>query len=267
MTTIDIHESNEKWIAEVHSCLLPKLHADQRFIDVEKLTKKFKLEIETWRKRGKFGAVVEIGNELAAADCLLDSMGEGDKLMYERSMAGTEKRIDFLAITSTGQRNWIEVKTVAPQWVDGEEKWQRFTRIAQGFPENAQLDVKKEWMGAAVGGQFINTRWSFIKCAAEIEARAAFIPDSKKGPVSLLFCSTGSAWCVDELEDFAYCYRTGKPRADDLMQNAAKKYMHDEGISFNRSLAGFHYLGRECEEVFAYDFRMNLSGPSRFLSR
>jgi hypothetical protein len=259
---IDWRAMRKAWIETVKAELLPKLLADSRFKNGVKLTERFQREVDLWSMTANFRPVIHIGNELAAAECLLDSLHYDDRLLYEPPMAGTKKRIDFLKLNALGQHDWVEVKTVAPKWVDDEAGWQRFTKIAKEFPENAQLIVNREWAGAATAGQFIKTRWSFVQRTAEVEARAAFIPYARKGRVWLLFCSTGSDWCPHELEDFADFYRTGQPRADDSMSNAADRFMSDEGIVFSRSLAGFHYLGRKHEEVSAHCFRMSVAGPN-----
>ena len=52
--------------------LLPKLPSDTRFNDGAKLTRGFELEVDTWKKTDGFRPVIEIGNELAAAECLLN---------------------------------------------------------------------------------------------------------------------------------------------------------------------------------------------------
>jgi hypothetical protein len=259
---IDWQAMREKWIATVKAELLPKLLADARFTHGMKLIERFQREVALWRRTGKFRPVIEIGNELAAAECLLDSLNYDDGLLYEPPMAGTKKRIDFLKLNASGQHEWFEVKTVAPQWVDDEAGWQRFTKIAKEFPENARLIVDREWAGPATAGQFIKTRWSFVQRTVEAEARAALIPSGVKGPMWLLLCSTGSDWYQHELEDFADLYRTGQPREDDSMSNATDRYMRDKGIVFSRSLAGFHYLGRKHGEVSAHSFRMGVAGPS-----
>jgi hypothetical protein len=262
MTGFDWQAMKQEWIEAVQRDLLPKLLGNGRFKNGKNLVCRFSHEVDTWKQTDRFKPVIEIGNELSAAECLLDTLSDGDFLVYEPPMAGTKKRIDFLKLSAAGQRDWVEVKTVAPQWVDDDEGWQRFTTIAQGFPENAQLVVAQEWAGAAISGQSIKARWSFIQQAAAVEERATFIPEGEKGPVWLLLCSTGTAWYPDELEDFADFYRTGRPRADDWMRNAAERYMQERGINYSRSLAGFHYLGRKHDEISAHDFRMNVAGPS-----
>lgn len=252
----------QEWLAEVQGRLLPALLSDGRLKEGKKLIARFEQEVETWKKTDKFRPVIEIGNEVAAAECFLNSLGKSEQLTYEPKMTGTQKRIDFQKIDAAGCREWFEVKTVAPQWADDEAGWQRFMRIAQDFPENARLVVEKEWAGAAIAGQAIKARWSFIQRTVEVEERCTVIPETEKGPVWLVFCSTGVAWSPDELEDFADFYRTGKHREDDWMRNAADRYMREEGIRFGCLLAGFCYLGRKHDEVSAHDFRKQVSGPN-----
>lgn len=258
---VDWQAMKEEWIAEVSRSILPKLASDSRFGRVTDLIDRFHHKIETWRKTNAFRPVIETGNELAAAECLLASLAVGDSLTYEPPMAGTDKRIDFLKISGAGAYEWIEVKTVSPKWADDEAGWLRFSHIAQTFPENAKLAVAKEWGGSAVAGQAIKARWSFIQRAVEAEEQATFIPVNQRGPVWLLFCSTGFEWHQDELEDFADFYRTGNHRADDWLRNAADRYMHDEGIKFSQSLSGFHYLARSHDEVSAHAFSIDVTGP------
>jgi hypothetical protein len=258
--TTDKREEKEEWIGKVNAELLPKLLADIRFKNGVKLTNRFQHEVDIWKRTGIFKQVIEIGNELAAAECLICRLHSDDRLIYEQPIIGTKKLIDYLTIKGSGQHEWVEVKTVAPEWVNDEAGWLRYMKIAKDFT-NAKLIVVREYEGAAIAGQAFKTRWSFIQQTSEGEARAALIPDAMKGPVWLLFCSTGFDWHRDELEDFADFYRTGKPRGDDPMSNATERYMRDEGLSFNRLLAGFHYLGRKKKEVSAHCFTMNVTGP------
>lgn len=121
------------------------------------------------------------------------------------------------------------MKTVAPQWQDDETGWQRFERIAAAFPDNAQMGVAREFGGAGIFGQSIKARWSFIRQTLELERKASLIPADVAGPVWLLLCSDRSAWHLDELEDFADFYRTGRFREDDWARNAIAEYMTERG--------------------------------------
>jgi hypothetical protein len=249
-------------INEVQITLAAKLRADTRFVGSKDLLGRFDREIAAWQRGGSFQAVIEIGNELAAAERLLSTLGRDGQMRYEPPIVGSKKRIDFLLLDANRTRSWVEVKTIHPTWVDNEPGWQRFVRIAQAFPANAQLVVDSQWAGSAIAGQSIKTRWSFIKRSVEVEARAAEISRHECGPVWLMLCSTGLNWCLDELEDFADFYRTGVARDDDWMCNAAAQYMRDEQVTFSGALAGFHYLARKHDAVSAHDFRCDVRGPA-----
>lgn len=252
----------EGWISEVRDVLIPKLLKDDRFERSSHLIGRFEHEVVIWLKTGAFRPIIEIGNELAAAECLLDNLGGSDKLIYEPPMAGTDKRIDFLRISVLGKYDWIEVKTVTPQWDDNDSAWQRFIKINNSSPGNTNFNVNKCLAGAAVSGQAIKARWSFVRRTAEVEAKAKFIPLNQAGNVWLLFCSNGSNWHIDELEDFSDYYHTNAHRADDWLQNEVDRYIFANGISFDRTLAGFYYLARRHEDKSASLFSMNFSGPS-----
>lgn len=258
---IDWDLSREEWIESVLTYLVPKLEQDQRFDRSADLIGRFHWQIKTWRENHKFQPVIEIANELAAAECLLDRLSPGEKLIYEPPMKGTDKRIDFLILDADGSHSWVEVKTVSPQWNDTEAGWQRFLGFSEEFPETAKLIVDREWSGAAVAGQAFNARMTFIQKTMEVEQRARCIPAKLNGPVWILFCSTGSNWYIDELEDFADFYKTSHFRADDWAQNITARYMQDRNIVFERLLQGFHYLERKHSDVSAVNFVENVKAP------
>jgi hypothetical protein len=254
-------QAQEDWILRIRDELFPKLLADQRFVGGQELNAKFLAGIDLWHNGGEFKSIVETANELAAAECLLCSIGERDRLSYEPPMAGTKKRIDFLIERETRLYEWVEVKTVAPQFIDDYTGWRRYLAIAGEFTQSASFLTDRQHLGSAIAGQAIKTRWSFIQRTAEVEARAALVPAAMNGNVWLLFCSNAFDWAKSELEDFADFYRTGFPREDDPWGNATVRFMNDRGISFRQTLAGFHYMERKNPNVSANCFRKNLRGP------
>jgi hypothetical protein len=169
----------------------------------------------------------------------------------------------FLVIGEQSHRAWIDVKTVAPQWQDDDEAWQRFLDIAAEFPSNARLGVRRDFCGAAISGQAIKARWTSIRRTIEVEQKAALISPAEKGRVWLLFCSDSGAWHPDELEDFADFYRTGKFRDEDWSRNAIARYMKEEKLAFARTLEEFHYLRRRQDELNV-ELRLAMRGPRLF---
>ncbi|MGH8217254.1 MAG: hypothetical protein ACREUT_01600 [Steroidobacteraceae bacterium] len=246
---------------------MPRLLNEPRFPDGRKLLERFDHEVDVWReKRGdgfSFRQLINFGNEVAAAVGLLDHVTNLAVLQYEPRIPGVAKTLDFLLLDAPGNRAWVDVKTVAPQWVDDEPAWQRFLAFSRTLPENTHFGVKREFGGAGLAGQAIKARWSFATRSLEVEQKAALIPETMRGPVSLLLCSDYSAWHPDDLEDFADLYRTGRFRDDDWSRNELLRYMGEKEMSFARTLSGFHHLRRRHDEVGS-DLRFNLRGPSIF---
>jgi hypothetical protein len=265
--SIDWEASKLAVIDDVRSILLPRLSADRRFPDASKLADRFEREVSDWQSKSvderSFRGVINITNEVAAAKALLGEMAAAELLHYEPPINGTKKTLDFLVIGEQGHCAWIDVKTVAPQWQDDDEAWQRFLDIAAEFPFNARLGVRRDFCGAAISGQAIKARWTFIRRTIEVELKAALIPPAEKGRVWLLFCSDSGAWHPDELEDFADFYRTGKFRDDDWSRNAIARYMMEEKLSFARTLEGFHFLRRRQDELNV-ELRLAMRGPRLF---
>jgi hypothetical protein len=265
---VDWTASKESWIEEARAAWAPRLLKNARFPDGRKLLKRFDHEVEVWRANRDSGftfrQVINFGNEVAAAVGLLDHVKDLETLRYEPKMPGVAKSLDFLLHNARGDRAWVDVKTIAPQWIDGEREWQRFLSIQHNFPANTHFGVKRKFGGAAIASQSIKTRWTFVTRTLEVEEKAALIPESLRGPVTVLFCSNRFAWYPDDLEDFADLYRTGRFREDDWSRNEVLRYMREEkNKTFARTLAGFHYLGRRDDEV-SVDLRFRVRGPRFF---
>jgi hypothetical protein len=253
----------ETWIDSVEANLIPVLKADQRFANRQELVGSFRQKVAACKDRpDQIKQIIEFANELAAAECLLARMGSDDVLEYEPPMAGTQKRIDFCIRDAAGQRGWVEVKSISPAWVDDEPGWERYEQRAADFPENARLVVEQDWQGAAVAGQAFKTKYSMLARTAEIEERVSLIPADRQGRAWAMFCSNGLDWHLDELEDFADFYRTGRPRQHDWSANLMARYMEENNIALRRNLNGFIYLERPRREVFAREFRLDVRGPA-----
>jgi hypothetical protein len=254
-------EDVESWIRRIEGELLPRLRADSRFPDAEKLIGRFTGHVASWRGGGAVRTLTEDANELAAAAAILALDRSPMVLRYEPPLSQTRRTIDFMIAWPDGNRSWIDVKTVAPAWTDDDPSWQRFERIAADFPDNSSLIVDRAWCGAAIAGQEIKARWSFIRRTVEAEEKVALLSDSERGSVRLLLCSNGG-FHKDGLEDFADFYRNGRFREDDWSRNAVARYMQDERIAFTRSLAGFCFLERVWDAAAASELAIDVRGPS-----
>lgn len=257
---IDWQASKEEWVKDVQKRLVPRLLADRRFPSSSQLVARFEASVERWRKGMTIRPLINDANELAAAAALLDKLKANDQLDYEPRLSGTPKSIDFRVVGADGARGWIDMKTVAPGWQDDRAGWERIVKIAEEFPDTAKLIVHEKWGGAAIGGQLVKARWSFVQRTVELEQKIALLTESERGLVRLLLCSEGS-WREDDLEDFADFYRTGKFRPDDWAQNAIARYMAERKIEFAHTISGFCYLERRHDEVGARKLVMDVKGP------
>lgn len=257
---IDWQASKEQWVGEVEAQLIPHLLEDRRFVDAQLLVDRFRDSVTQWRRSGDIRPLINDGNELAAAMAILARSQPDDILRYEPRLAATRKSIDFMVQRSDGSCNWIDFKTVAPDWDDGDASWRRFEAIAEAFPENARLLVQRQRGGAGISGQLLKARWSFVQRTVEAEQKFALLRTDERGPFKLMLCSSGP-WNHDDLEDFADFYRTGQFREDDWCRNAMARYLADEHITFDRTLAGFCYLERRHDEVNARHCVMDVRGP------
>jgi len=240
----------DEWIAEVADTYANILGSDARFPEAKVLLVGFDRAAALWAQRHSkddVKALAETANELVAAAAILSRLDGGQTLAYEPPLKRTKKSIDFLVMSSGKPHLWIDVKTVAPEWVETDHDWERLEAVRFGE--------------AAIGGQMLKSRWSLYTRAAEIEEKIESLVDEERAPVSVLFCTSGLAWHVDTLEDFADHYRNGKFRQDDWAGTMLPRYMEDTMIAFQRTLAGFHYLERGPLDVMPKDFRMFVGGP------
>jgi hypothetical protein len=251
----------EAWIADVERQLFSALRADARLKDAEVMIARFTANVQRWRAGRPVRTVIEDVNELAAAASILALDNHEVVIRYEPRLMNTRKTIDFQLQWPDGTFSWVDVKTVSPLWTDDEASWHRFERIAARFPDNAQLVVSRAWAGAAISGQAIKSRWSFVRRTIEAQAKVSALDERERGPVRLLLCSNG-AFHKDELEDFADFYKRGRFRDDDWARNAVERFMKDEGSTFGRSLAGFCFLERRFDEALASEFVVDVRGPA-----
>jgi hypothetical protein len=83
----------ERWAECMETELIPGLQADPRFQNSQKLVDLFHEKVAAWRNGGgEIKQIIEIGNELTAAESLLGRMATDETLEYEPRMAGSRKR-------------------------------------------------------------------------------------------------------------------------------------------------------------------------------
>ena len=151
---------------------------------------------------------------------------------------------------------------MAPVGMNEQPAWERAQRLLGSSPPNAQLVVRREFLGADIAGRAFNARYSFVSYTAALETTTALLTPEEAGPVRLLFCSDGLWWREDDLEDFADRYRNGRFRADDWSRMAVLQNMAEKSITFAGTISGFCYLERQHDEVAARRFALDVRGPA-----
>jgi large subunit ribosomal protein L30 len=225
----------------------------------------FEEAVEACRKdpKGDDRALTERINELAVAKLLIDDPTVTGPITYEPELPDG-RRIDF--VVDRGSDNlYIEVKTVRPRTADTDDAWRKFVDRSKHHPENVNFLVEKEWMGGAIYGNVFASRAHFMDYALEFESRLAAAKAQKGGPGCLIFCGTGFAWHLSNLEDFADFYHDGVHRADDPFGPMEKDSMQRKGIELARNIDHFAFLRRHVEVPKMEQFHYPVRGPKFFV--
>jgi hypothetical protein len=222
------------WIERVRREALTRLEMDGRFIGLRALRENFEATVTEWKQYGKFRNAINFGNEISLALAMLDRVNDLAKLTYEPRLSATAKSVDFHMEGRTGEKAWVDSKTVAPQ-------------------------VSKL--------QELKARFGFVEKVFDVENKIATFTAAEQAPTYLVFCSDAGNWNRDSLEDFADFYRAGKFRADDWASEKIAEHMAKKGRVFGRTITGFCFLGRLHDEVTAEKFVWDVRGPLPLGSR
>lgn len=202
-------------------------------------------------------------NELAVAKMLIDDPTITGPITYEPDLLPDGRKIDF--VVDRGEDNlYVEVKTVRPRTADTDKAWQKFLDRSEHHPENVNFMVEKEWMGAAIYGDVFASRSHFLEYTIEFETRLAAARAIKKGPGCLIFCGTGFAWHLSNLEDFVDFYHTGVHRGDDPFGPMEKHSIEKKGVKVARNIDHFAFLRRHVEIPSMEEFHYPVRGPRLF---
>jgi len=117
-------------------------------------------------------------------------------------------------------------------------------------------------MGATIFGNSFKARSSFLNYTLETEAKLKDHIAFRPGRAVLVFCGTGFAWHVSELEDFADFYRSGRHRIDDPFGKMERHAMEHCGPGPSRTLDGFAAMMRKHDEVDAGRWVYPVRGPN-----
>jgi hypothetical protein len=114
----DFDDLRRAVIERTRTELVSRIKDDEKFVGRERLIARFEGQVIRWKTNEDFGQSLETINEIAAAIAILGSTGDITELAYEPRLARTKQSIDFRIRFASGNPCWIDVKTVAPRWMD-----------------------------------------------------------------------------------------------------------------------------------------------------
>lgn len=253
----------ERLIAAVCDETVSVLRANsERLTNSGRLIERFKSAAATWcaNPSDNIRAIAECVNELCIARKFLESE-DCTRVLYEPPLDGMDQTIDFLVETNDSRRILFDVKTVHPEAKDA---WERFKRISERglLSDNTELVLDENWMGGEIAHSFLASREKFLDYTTELEAKIDAMRDTEGLSFAVVFCGNGYDWHLDQLEDFADFYMSGKHRPDDPFAKMEEHSITEKGISLSRTINSFCYLERKISKTTPRKFGCNVRGPT-----
>jgi len=216
----------------------------KRFVNADKLLSKFLKVQESFKNNElvRIDEITEIVNEVSIANAILFGFKNCRSLTYEPPSNSGKKTIDFLIDFDNNDMVYCDVKTIKPEMKDS---WEKFVKHKQYFPENVHLAIEKDWGGGEIYHLMYNARSSMLNYAIELEEKIGIYGKSTKQHYVLIFCSNGFHWRLDEVEDYADFYSTGKHNPRDQFTEMENNYMRSKNVAFKKTIDRFAYFERK----------------------
>lgn len=252
----------ERFIAAVCDETLSVLRANaERLTNCDRLIERFTSATATWSANpsDNIRPITECVNELCIARKFLESE-ECARVSYEPPLEGTDKTIDYLVETTDRRRILFDVKTAHP---DAKDAWERFKSITDRglLSDNTELVLDENWMGGEIAHSFLASREKFLDYTIELEAKIDAMRDKDGLLFAMVFCGNGYDWHLDQLEDFADFYMSGRHRPDDPFAKMEAHSITEKGITLSRAINSFCYLERKISKTTPRKFGCNVRGP------
>jgi hypothetical protein len=200
-------------------------------------------------------------NEMAIAKIIAEDPDVTGDIVYEPDDISPDgRKIDFV-IFGDEQNKYVEVKTVHPKSEDTERDWANYLARKERHPPGVYYTVAKEAMGGAIYANTFASRSNFLTYALEFESRLTGAKELRGGPGILIICGNGFAWSVDDLEDFADYYHTGRHRLDDPFALMEQHHIEAEGIQLLRNIDHIGYMRRGVNVPQHQDYAAGVRGP------
>lgn len=224
---------------------------ETRFINKKKLLDKFVSESSP-----------QVINELILANLILNNKDFVCKeLSYEPNpdaLKSSVKTIDFLFKIGNEDVVYCDVKTIRPEIKDS---WKNFKKDKKYFPKNINVYLDKKWGGGEIYHCMRNTRTSMLQYTIEFEEKILAYSKFIKAHYFLIFCGNGFHWHLDELEDFADFYLTGRHNPGDQFSDMERHDMQLKNEVFQKTINRFAYFERKEYEIDYRKFVCPVRGP------
>ncbi|MFA6129851.1 MAG: hypothetical protein WC731_02580 [Candidatus Omnitrophota bacterium] len=240
-------ELHDLWVKIEEKWCQP-LAKDKRFVNRDKLLDKFRKD-----KRP------QIINEVILANLILNNNKfTCESFEYEPYCSRSSKTIDLVYSISGGATVLCDVKTIKPDMVDS---WEKFQKEQKYFPVNTHIELEQEWMGGEIYHNMRSARSAMLQYTLECESKLVAYKTDNTMRCILMFCGNGFHWHLDELEDFADFYFTGKHNPGDQFSEMEKDFMKTRNIVFKRNIHRFGYFEHKEYEVDYRQIVCPVQGP------
>jgi len=242
-----VKESNDLW-NKIEEKWCKPLANEKRFVNRNKLLNKLRKDKNS-----------QIVNEVILANLILNNNKFVCKsFTYESPYAKSSKTIDFTYCIAGGATILCDVKTIKPEMVDS---WEQFQNEKRNFPVNLHIELEQEWMGGEIYHTMRSARSSMLQYTLECENKLVAYHTNNTMRCILMFCGNGFHWHLDELEDFADFYFTGKHNPDDQFSKMEDNFMKTKNIVFKNNIHRFGYFERKEYEADYRQIVCPVQGP------
>jgi hypothetical protein len=263
--TEDDAEWVRRYVDDLAKVLCPRLEAHRaRFGDWERVVQRVFTARDAVIAHGwtYFSAIDEAHNELCIAIGILESENPpATTVLYESTLSGTKRTIDFLVEYMGHSPCYIDVKTIAPR---SRDRWDQYAKGQEEgwLPDHATVTLLKEWLGGELWHNMVAARSRMLEYTLELEdkVQAADLA-ATSDCIVLALCSNGFHWHEDELEDFVAFYVSGTHRPDDHFAQMERSHLERYPLRPKRAVRRFGYMERSSGAILPNRMNWNVVAP------
>lgn len=188
-------------------------------------------------------------NELCVAGAILEAPNYPvEELAYEPPPSEGAKTIDFRAEGHDGRVWFVDVKTIAPDFID---RWEQFeaAKTHEWLADRTELVLLRDWLGGELWHSKTAARGRMLEYTLELEGKLGGYPGFEAETTVLMLCGNGFHWHEDELEDFVAFYVEGHHRPDDSLAAMERHFIKAKKLNLPRRVVRFGYCQRQSCQV------------------